>query len=293
MKRLAMILLAATAILVSACGIDRSGSRGTVPTDPPLPTSPSTVDPDGSTTTAPPGPIGRPAPTVQPARTITVAVWFTRDGNLVFTSRTRRTTTASSRLAMTELIAGPSLVETAAGVGTGVPADTSFEITISSGVATVNLPAAFYAGGEEAARLRQAQVVYTLTQFPTVSKVGFHRGSEAWGAPLGRADYADLLPTILVTSPLIGQRVSSPITIAGTANVSEATVSVRILDTAGAEIATTFTTATCGSGCRGDYSVAVTYRVPREQRATVEVYEVSADNGSRIHVVDIPVTLTV
>jgi Immunoglobulin-like domain of bacterial spore germination/Sporulation and spore germination len=290
MKRLTMILLAATAMLVSACSTDRSGSRGTVPTDPP-PSSQSTVDPPGSATTAPPGPTSR-SPAVQPTRTTTVAVWFTRGGKIVPTSRTRPATTATSQLALTELIAGPSAAEAAAGVGTGVPSGTAFEITISGGVATVNLPATFYAGGRDPARLRQAQVVYTLTQFPTVSKVGFQRGGEALGAPLGRADYADLLPAILVSSPLIGQRVSSPITIAGTANVYEATVSVRILDAAGAEIATTFTTATCGSGCRGDYSVAITYRMPREQRATVQVYEVSAENGSRIHVVDIPVTLT-
>src|SRR6266542_3756135 len=228
MKRLATILLAATAILVSACGTNQSGSRGTVPTDPPPPASPSTVDPSGPATTAPPGSTG--VDTGQPTRTTTVAVWFTRGGKIISTSRTRPATTATSRLA--------------------------------------------------------------LTQFPTVSKVGFQRGGEALGAPLGRADYADLLPAILVSSPLIGQRVSSPITVAGTANVYEATVSVRILDAAGAEIATTFTTATCGSGCRGDYSVAITYRMPREQRATVQVYEVSAENGSRIHVVDIPVTLT-
>src|SRR6266498_125414 len=221
MKRLATILLAATAILVSACGTNQSGSRGTVPTDPPPPASPSTVDPSGPATTAPPGSTG--VDTGQPTRTTTVAVWFTRGGKI-----------------------------------------------ISGRVATVNLPAAFYAGGRDPARLPQAQDVYTLTQFPTVSKVGFQRGGEALGAPLGRADYADLLPAILVSSPLIGQRVSSPITVAGTANVYEATVSVRILDAAGAEIATTFTTATCGSGCRGDYSVAITYRMPREQRATAQ-----------------------
>jgi len=74
MKRLAMMLLAATAILVSACGIDRSESMGTVPIDPPPATSPSTVDPEGSaTTTAPPGPTGR-SPAVQPARATTVSL---------------------------------------------------------------------------------------------------------------------------------------------------------------------------------------------------------------------------
>ncbi|HEX9411434.1 MAG TPA: Gmad2 immunoglobulin-like domain-containing protein, partial [Actinomycetota bacterium] len=50
--------------------------------------------------------------------------------------------------------------------------------------------------------------------------------------------------------------------------------------------------ATCGTGCRGDYSVSVPYSVDHEQRGTVEVYESSAKDGSAVNVVDIPVTLT-
>ncbi|MEU6205227.1 Gmad2 immunoglobulin-like domain-containing protein [Micromonospora musae] len=46
-----------------------------------------------------------------------------------------------------------------------------------------------------------------------------------------------------------------------------------------------------GTGCRGDYRAVVTWRVPREQRGTVEVYEISADDGSRVNVVRVPVTL--
>src|SRR6266508_3709013 len=129
MKRLTTILLAGTAILVSACSTDRSGSRGTVPTDPP-PSSESTVDPSGSATTAPPGSTGR-SPAVQPTRTTTVAVWFTRGGKIISTSRTRPASMATSRLALTARVAGPSAAEAAAGVGTVVPAGTTFEITIS------------------------------------------------------------------------------------------------------------------------------------------------------------------
>jgi hypothetical protein len=125
-----------------------------------------------------------------------------------------------------------------------------------------------------------------------VSKVGFRSGGTPVGAPVGRADYADLLPPIVITSPVIGQRVASGVTVSGTADVFEATVSVRILDAAGDEVATTFTTATCGSGCRGDYRVDVTYELARDERGTIEVYEVSAKDGSRINVMAIPVTLT-
>ena len=100
-----------------------------------------------------------------------------------------------------------------------------------------------------------------------------------------------MLPAILVESPIIGARVSSPVTVSGTANVFEATVSLRILDENGNEIARTFTTATCGTGCRGDYSVSIPFNVDRQQRGTIEVFESSAKDGSPINLVRIPVTL--
>ena len=77
----------------------------------------------------------------------------------------------------------------------------------------------------------------------------------------------------------------------GTADVFEATVSVRILDSAGHEIARTFTTATCGTGCRGDYSVTIAYSVPRTQPGTIVVFESSAKDGQPVNVQQIPVTL--
>jgi anti-sigma regulatory factor (Ser/Thr protein kinase) len=51
------------------------------------------------------------------------------------------------------------------------------------------------------------------------------------------------------------------------------------------------TLATCGSGCRGDYSTTVSYRSGAEQAGTLRVYEVSAADSSAMNVVNIPVTL--
>jgi hypothetical protein len=85
--------------------------------------------------------------------------------------------------------------------------------------------------------------------------------------------------------------VTSPVTVSGTADVFEATVSVRILDSAGHEIARTFTTASCGTGCRGDYSVTIPYSVPRTAPGTIEVFESSAKDGLPVNVQLIPVTL--
>lgn len=96
---------------------------------------------------------------------------------------------------------------------------------------------------------------------------------------------------IVVESPEPGATVSSPITISGTADVFEATVSIRILDAAGNEIARTFTTATCGSGCRGDYRKSVSFEIDSKQAGTIEVFEESAEDGSAINVVTLDVTL--
>jgi hypothetical protein len=193
---------------------------------------------------------------------------------------------------MTELAAGPSAAEKRAGLTTALPADPGYTVrAITDGVTTIDLPPAFYAGEASTVRLRQAQVVYTLTQFPTASRVRFLSDGEPAGPPAGREDYADLLAPIVVLEPVTGQRVSSPLTVVGTADVYEATVNVRVLDGAGRQLATTFTTATCSSGCRGTYRVTLTYRSAAEGPGTVEVYQVSPQDGSRRDVVAVPVRL--
>jgi hypothetical protein len=145
-----------------------------------------------------------------------------------------------------------------------------------------------------------AQIVYTLTQFDRIQGVVFEidgrsltnfGGYEIDGAQR-RGNFTDQLPAILVQSPSIGDRVSSSVRISGTADVFEAVVSIAILDQHGNVIASTFTMATCGTGCRGTWETDVAYDVDATQHGTIKVYEVSAKDGSDIHVVRIPVTLT-
>jgi immunoglobulin-like protein involved in spore germination/sporulation and spore germination protein len=301
MCRLVAVLTAAVltgvGLAAGGCSGARSGALGPAPSAPAPAGSASTLPagagtPSGPAPPATPGSAGRPSGAPAPAGSVTIQLWFVRAGTIAPTARTRPATLTTSRLALTELAAGPSAAEAATGLATGVP--TGADITgIAGGVETVSFPAAFYAGDAAAVRLRQAQVVYTLTQFPAVSKVAFRSAGAVVGVPAGRDDYADLLPAIVVLSPVIGELVANPATVAGTADVFEGTVSVRVLDAAGREIATAFTSATCGTGCRGDYRVAVGYAVTAEQRGTIEVYEVSARDGSRLHVVAVPVTLTV
>ena len=62
-----------------------------------------------------------------------------------------------------------------------------------------------------------AQIVYTLTQFPTVESV------EIDGESYTRADFEEQTPSVLVESPLPFEEVTSPLRATGTANTFEAT----------------------------------------------------------------------
>jgi hypothetical protein len=276
MKRLIFLLSVFTAL--TACTPSKSGTLGPAPTASPPPSAQpsSTQDPVASESTSPNG------------RSLTIQVWFTRGGKLFPTKRTAPYTLETSRLALSLLVAGPSAEEQGSAVGNAIPPNTIFDIpAIAGGAATVSFPAAFYADSPGIVRLREAQVVYTLTQYPTVSRVRF----QATGSPLGRADFADLVPAIVVLSPSIGQQISSPVTVSGTADTREATVNAHILDASGREVATKFTTATCGSGCRGNYSMTISYQVCTEGPGFLEVWEISGEDGTRQNVVTIRVEL--
>lgn len=96
---------------------------------------------------------------------------------------------------------------------------------------------------------------------------------------------------IVVETPMPGEEVSAPVRVEGNADVFEATVSIRILDAEGAELAAAFATATCGGGCRGEFSTEVFFFTPERQNGTIEVFESSAEDGSQLHLVTIPVVL--
>ena len=302
MKRLPITMIigaCSLALLAAGCGTPSSGSLGPAPTVTATASSPA-APPASGTASAAASPSGQ-RPTQGPAREIGVQAWFSRNGKLFVTSRTVPATAGIGRAALDRMLAGPSAAEYAAGLRSRIPATTTVHgVRISAGIATVDLSSSFEsAASPPAMPLRIAQVVYTLTQFPTVTGVRFAidgQGVTVVGgvpvqSPQTRAMYSGYLPAITVRSPVIGARLTSPVTVSGTADVFEATVSVRVLDSAGHEVARTFTTASCGTGCRGDYSVTVSYSVPRTQPGTIEVFESSARDGRPVNVQLIPVTL--
>jgi hypothetical protein len=231
-------------------------------------------------------------------------VWFARGEKLVSVKRTHEATPRVATAAIEALLAGPTSAERASGFDTAIPAGTRLRgISINRGVAIIDLTSEYQSGGGSLSmQVRLGQVVYTLTQFPTVKKVSFRLDGTPVNVfssegivlshPVGRGDYKDLLPVIVVSQPVPKARVTSPVTVSGSANVFEANVTVKVLDANGRVVGSTFTTATCGTGCRGTYSADVDFRTDREQQGTIVVSDDdAAGTGHPPHEVRIPVVL--
>jgi len=190
-------------------------------------------------------------------QTTAVRVYFLLNGKLQPVSRQVPQDGTLADAAQAALADGPTEAEAAAGLVSGKP------------------------GAREAL----AQQVYTLTQFPGARTV------EIAGTRYSRADFEDETPQILVESPLRSQTVRSPLRARGTANTFEATFQYDLVGPDGTLLKSHFVTATSGSGTRGTFMFAVPYTVDRAGTGKLVVYERSAEDGSRIHEVEIPVRL--
>jgi hypothetical protein len=190
-------------------------------------------------------------------------------------------------------------------VSSAVPADTAVLglYDIVSGVVTVDLSSAFVAGGGSfSMQARLAQVVYTLTGIDGIDGVRFSidgAPTTVFGGdgvmvsdPATRDDFTALLPAIMIESPAFGGLAGVPLAATGTANVYEATVSAALADENGLTLWEGFTTATCGSGCRGDWELEIPYDVAYPQWGSLTVWEESAEDGRRINVREHRVRLT-
>jgi immunoglobulin-like protein involved in spore germination/sporulation and spore germination protein len=235
---------------------------------------------------------------------LTYEVWFHQGEQLFVARRTVKATPTIGSAAVESLLGGPSASERSAGVQTQIPAGTQLlALSIVNKIATVDLTSEYEAGGGTASMtMRLAQIVCTVDQFPSVKGVLFKldgRPVDVLGGegividhPLTCRDYRDLLPAVLVTSPAIGQAVSNPVTVSGSANVFEANVTVEVADSSGRVVGSKFTTATCGSGCRGTFTVTVPYEVRAAQRGEIVIHDDDAAGaGHPPHEVRIPVVL--
>ena len=305
------LTLATAALLFSGCG-SATGDLGSVATPPPS-NEPSIELPSPEPT---PGgsdaPVATPGQTSGPSHeTTTIRAYFflgsfVDNAGLVPVLREIPKTQAVGAAAMAALLAGPNDAELGArpAMNTTIPDGTRFlGLTIEAGVATVNLSKEFESGGGSGSVLgRLAQVVYTLTQFPTVKAVTFQLDGVpvttfsgegvVIDTPVGRADYTDQLPAIFVDRPAWGGVLGNPARLVGLANVFEATFQVRILNGAGRALAAGPVTASCGTGCWGTFDVTIQYSVGKAGWGTLQVFEPSAKDGSRTNITEYPVWLT-
>jgi len=178
---------------------------------------------------------------------------------------------ARATVPKTEAVATAALHELAGYPHSDVPA--GLTVSIANGDATVS--------GADLSGAAEAQVVYTLTQFPTITTVNGKT----------RADVEDYVPAILVEQPSPGEAVTSPVRVTGNADTFEATFQYKLEDADGKVLAQHFVTATSGSGTRGTFDVTIPFTVAAAQDGRLVVYENSAENGAVIHERVVPVRL--
>jgi len=213
-----------------------------------------------------------PSQSTLPATTapqLTLKVYFYRGNALVPVTVKVPETRAVATAALSVLLEGaPSGYTSAIPQGVGLNS-----VAISHGEASPRFSPSTFTHAAE------GQIVYTLTQFPTITSVD---GST-------RADFVDLTPQalIFVAQPARDSTVSSPVHASGTADVFEATIAVDVWS-GGKKLRTQTITATAGSGQRGTWSA--TFDLPPGP-ARLVFYEPSAENGEPLHETELDLTV--
>jgi len=328
--------------LIAACGAPGASSSPGVSGTPAASLPSPTASPSAAAPTERPTPSAAPSPTLAPASpsptvaptpsptpdTMIVRAYFLLhdpyggDPALVPVLRTVPRSSATARAAMAALLAGPSARERAAlpYVKTVVPAGSRLlGIGISGGVATVDLSAEFASFSPDDAwdlgmfelRGRLAQVVYTLTQFPTVDRVAFRLAGKpvkelsgmadpedgtsqaiALDGPVSRATYRDrFLPPIFVDRPAWGAALPTPGRVTGLASVFEAQFRMALRDRNDKVLVDVPVVASGETGAWAPFDVTLSYHVSTAQWGTLRVWDVSEADGHAIAVREYPVYL--
>ena len=218
-----ILLISVLAMFAAACGAADVGSAGPVGAGDQTsttaePQTTTTVPPTGGTT--PPATTTEPPPPDEPtdsAEQVFVELFFIKEGISAKSVVRAVESPLIATNAIRALIAGPTAEEQDTELGSAIPADTLLlDLVIANGLATVDLSREFEAGGGSFNILsRLAQVVYTLTQFPTVDEVLFLIDGERVEVfsgegvvledPVDRSDYESILPIEPLVDPVADQ----------------------------------------------------------------------------------------
>ena len=216
-------------------------------------------------------------------------------------------TSAVGKAAVNELIAGTTTEERAGtpAISGGMPDGTELlGLTIADGTARVDLSSEIEdVGGTFGETAVLAQLVFTLTQFPTVDEVVLLIEGEAvefYGShgmevtpSLTRDSFlgGGLVPDILIDQPAWFAQTESPLLVSGIGRLFEATASWALYDNDGLALAEGFTMASTGGPDWGTFQFAIPYTVDTPQLGSLMMWEESAEDGSPLHLVEHPVWL--
>ena len=303
-----LVALVTLALLAAACGTDGGEATTTTTT-----ATTTTISVPSTTTTTPTTSTTAETTTSTAPKAEGIAVYFLLDeletdaGGpfLVPVFREAQEGSDMALAAMEALVEGPADGEIGGipSISSAIPEGTSIQdVTVEEGLARVDLSDEFDDGGGSFSMFaRLAQVVFTLTRIDQVDQVEFliegepvnvfsAEGIELNG-PQERSDYYDLLPPIFVDAPAWGEPVDSPVAVSGLSNVFEAVSQMMLTDDDGAPLFEDSVMATCGTGCWGEWQIAIPYEVDRDQFGALIVWEYSAQDGSRINIREYPVQL--
>jgi hypothetical protein len=284
---LCLVTVVLSAALLAACG------GGSSPT--PAATVTVTPTPAGSPSSA-----SSPSPSAT-AATTTLSLYFLRGEELGVADRRVPQTTKPATAAVEALLAGPAAAEKAAGLTSAVPSGVRLlGLSIDGTTARVDLSSRFAGGGGSLSmQARVAQVVYTLSQFPTIKAVDFMLdgslvetlGGEGLILDAGqtRADWHAFEPAIFVERPGVGAVLGSSLILQGSASVFEGSFTARLIDSSGQSIVRTQVQASAGAPERGRFRTTVSFSTTA-QSGTLVVYSLSMEDGSHQSEVRIPVT---
>jgi spore germination protein GerM len=212
-------------------------------------------------------------------------------------------TKATLRWALAQLLSGPDPAEADADLATLIPAGTTLRgVSISGKTATVDLSSEFESGGGSLSMTnRLAQLVFTATQFSTVTSVKLKLDGKAvtvFGGegimidhPMKRSDFEGATPAIFVDQPAWNATIRRGQVARGTANVFEAVFRIQVRDANGALVLDKTVHATSGTGTRGSWSAALDWAHAKSGAGELRVFAASPKDGKPIEILKVPVTI--
>ena len=155
------------------------------------------------------------------------------------------------------------------------------------------------AGGLLADYTMLNQLIYTATTLEGIEEVHFivdnqpivAFGSEGLGleSSVNRQTFQENLALIYLTEPIVADG-DGTLEVVGISNTYEASMALRVLDGDGEIVHEEFTTATCGSGCWGDYQFSLDESLV-DTDSVIQIFEYSAEDGDPQNIISVPVTM--